>query len=197
MARRIRFHYDPLCPWAWQSSKWIREVEKARDVEVEWRLFSLWVTNDKPESLSDPEARGSAALRTLALVSKEEGNEAAGALYKAVGERVHDAKEEFTADLVRKSLVDVGLNESFVDRALTDKGTIDAVLADHKLAAEQAGAFGVPTIVLPSGKGIFGPVVSIASTGEEAGEMWDHVSWLAEREEFFELKRERDRNPGG
>lgn len=73
MATRVRFDFDPVCPWAWQSSKWIREVDKVRDIEVEWRLFSLQLINDKNEDpLSDGHVRGTRALRTTALVGERE-----------------------------------------------------------------------------------------------------------------------------
>src|SRR3989337_778547 len=110
MAATVRFHFDPRCPWAWESSKWIREVAGVRDIEIEWAFFSLQEQN-KPETcpLRDPEARGTAALRTLALVRRTEGNDGAGSLYEAIGERAHEQGEDLSIDLVRKSLEDVGL----------------------------------------------------------------------------------------
>lgn len=198
MTERIRFHFDPLCPWAWQSFKWIREVEAVRDIQIEWRLFSLYQVNDKSEKLRDPEAKGSSALRTLALLIRQRENAAVASLYRAIGERVHDGGDEFSNETVRKALVDVGLDEELVQEALDDDTTVDLVLADHNRAVDEVGCFGVPTIILPSGKGMFGPVVTVAPTGEEAGEMWDHVRWLIEHDEFFEIKRERgERRPGG
>ncbi len=197
MTERVRFHFDPLCPWAWETSKWIREVENVRDIDVQWRLFSLTLVNANGEDpLTDPEARGVSALRTLALVEREHGNEAADYLYRAIGERVHEGDEPLTTDVVRSALGDSGLDASLVDSALDDDSTAQEVRAQHEAAAADAGCFGVPTIVLESGQGIFGPVISRASQGEQAGELWDHVRWLAEQDGFFELKRERDRGPG-
>ncbi|MGH2734080.1 MAG: disulfide bond formation protein DsbA, partial [Actinomycetota bacterium] len=157
----------------------------------------LYEINDKAEKLRDPEERGSAALRTLALLIKQGDNSSVGDLYRTIGERVHDGGEEFTSETLRKALVDAGLDENLERDALGDESTIDLVLADHNRAVEEVGGFGVPTIILPSGEGIFGPVVTIAPTGEEAGELWDHVRWLTEHDDFFELKRERgERRPG-
>jgi 2-hydroxychromene-2-carboxylate isomerase len=197
MSETIRFHFDPLCPWAWQSSKWIREVERVRDIDVEWRLFSLQLINEgREDPLADVHALGTPALRTLAIVRREGGNDGVGHAYEALGNRVHERGEQLSPEVVAKSLADIGLDPSLVDRALEDDSTIAAVKAEHDAAVAQAGAFGVPTIVLSSGRGIFGPVISSAPTEEEAGEMWDRVAWLTEKDYFFELKRERDRSPG-
>ncbi len=197
MGERIRFHFDPACPWAWQSSKWLREVQRVRDVEIEWRLFSVAVVNqDSADPLADPTQKSSAALRALALVRRRAGNAAVGKLYETFGARVHEEGEEPYLDTVRKALSDVGLEAGLADRALRDPHTADEVRADHEQAVDDVGAFGVPTVVLPSGKGIFGPVLSLAPVGEEAGRLWDHVRWLIEKDGFFELKRARDRKPG-
>jgi 2-hydroxychromene-2-carboxylate isomerase len=198
MAATVRFHFDPRCPWAWESSKWIREVAGLRDIEVEWAFFSLQEQN-KPETspLRDPEARGTAALRTLALVRRTEGNDGAGSLYEAIGERAHERGEELSIDLVRKALEDVGLKPELVDEALRDDVTIKEVSEEHYAVASSVGCFGVPTIVLPTGEAMFGPVVSVAPTGEAAGELWDHFEWLTRQGYFFEMKRERgDTRPG-
>ncbi len=197
MGDRVRFHFDPLCPWAWQSSRWIREVEKVRDVEVEWRLFSLQIINaDKEDPLGDVHAKGTPALRTLALVRRQAGNASVDAVYRAIGARIHEADGDISPNVVRASLEDAGLEPSLVDDALADDSTMEDVRADHDSAASEVGAFGVPTIVLPSGEGIFGPVVATAPTGEAAGRLWDHVKALATTDGFFELKRSRDRKPG-
>jgi 2-hydroxychromene-2-carboxylate isomerase len=199
MADTIRFHFDPRCPWAWETSKWIREVARVRDVEIEWAFFSLQEHN-KPESspLRNPEVRGTPALRTLALVRRTEGNDATGSLYKAIGERVHERHEDFTVDLVRSALEDAGLKPELVDEALSDDVTIKEISEEHYAVASSVGCFGVPTIVLPTGEAIFGPVVAIAPTGEAAGELWDHFVWLTKQDYFFEMKRERgDTRPGG
>ena len=199
MPGTIRFHFDPSCPWAWETSKWIREVERVRDVEIDWAFFSLREQN-KPESdpLRDPDARGTVALRTLALVRRTEGNDATGSLYAAIGGRVHEQHEDFTIDLVRNALGDVGLDAGLVDEAMSDEVTVKEISEEHYAVASTVGCFGVPTIVLPSGEAIFGPVVSVAPTGEAAGELWDHFEWLTRQDYFFEMKRERgDTRPGG
>lgn len=192
---KIRFYFDPLCPWAWQCSRWIREVAKVRDVEVSWSLFSLqMIHEEKEDALTDLHERGTPALRALAAVRRSHGNEGVGRLYEAIGQRAHEGEgEELSPQLVEKALGDAGLDPSLMLKALHDESTIDDVRAEHEAVVSEVGAFGVPTIVLDGGGGIFGPVVSSAPEGEEAGELWDHVRWLTERGYFFELKRERDR----
>lgn len=197
MRKHIEFHFDPLCPWAWQSSKWMREVEKVRDVDVEWRLFSLKLINEgKEDPLADKHARGTPTLRTLALVKRERGNDAVGALYESFGKRVHEDREELAPEVLQKALIDADLDPEMVTRALEDDTTMQEVRDEHSAAVDSAGCFGVPTIVMDSGLGLFGPVIAVAPIGEAAGEMWDHFCYFAEHDGFFELKRERDRRPG-
>jgi 2-hydroxychromene-2-carboxylate isomerase len=195
----IQFYFDPLCPWAWQGAVWIREVSAVRQIEVEWRLFSLFLINEHHEEFGpDVRARMLSGLRVLALVRREQGNEAAGDLYRAMGQRLHEArpKPEMSPELLREALASCAMEPSVLDAALSDPSTEDEVVSEHEAVVERVGAFGVPTIVLPSGRGIFGPVKAVAPIGEDAGELWDHVRWLAEQEDFFELKRARDRKPG-
>jgi 2-hydroxychromene-2-carboxylate isomerase len=197
MTEKIRFHFDPGCPWAWQSAKWVREVATVRDIEVEWRLYSLALANNPNEDpLADAHAKGTAALRTLALVRQAAGNDGVGALYEAIGTRRHEQGEELNAETIRKSLVDAGFEEDLLERALADEGTLRTVISEHQTAVDEVGAFGVPTICLADGRGIFGPVVAVAPKGAEAGELWDHFRYFVSLDGFYEMKRTRDRKPG-
>jgi predicted DsbA family dithiol-disulfide isomerase len=197
VTERIRFYFDPTCPWAWQSARWMREVERVRDVRADWRLFSLRLVNESADDpLTDASAHSVPALRALALAGRECGNEAVADLYWAIGERIHDRDEELSVELIREALTAAGLDPATVDRALADPTTAEDVRGQHREAVESVQAFGVPTIILESGRGIFGPVVALAPAGEEAGRVWDHVRWLADFDGFFELKRERDRRAG-
>ncbi len=198
MRETIEFYFDPLCPWAWQGGVWIRQVEQVRDIRVEWRLFSLFLINEHREL--GPEVRDQmlSPLRVLALVRREGGNQAVGRAYRAIGERLHERKPkpEMTPALLRETLRAADLVPALLDRALADPSTEGEVIAEHEAIVERVGAFGVPTIVLPNGRGIFGPVKALAPLGEAAGELWDHVRWIADQEDFFELKRIRNRKPG-
>jgi 2-hydroxychromene-2-carboxylate isomerase len=191
MTESVAFHFDPACPWAWQSAVWMREVAAVRDVSIEWRLFSLKTINSPDEA-----APATPSLRTLALVRRDAGNDGVGRLYAALGARVHEAEEKPTTAVIGAALEDAGFDPSLVNRALEDASTADDVRADHDEAVTKVGAFGVPTIILASGRGIFGPVVTLAPRGEAAGELWDRVRYLIELDGFYELKRERDKRPG-
>jgi predicted DsbA family dithiol-disulfide isomerase len=199
MTETVRFHFDPTCPWAWQGARWIQQVRAVRDVEVSWRLFSLFLINEHHEEFG-PETRREMLfpLETLALARRAAGNEGVERLYGALGERLHEVqpRPEVTVDLMREALTAAGFDAGLVDRALVDGTAEDEVVREHDAVVKEVGAFGVPTIVLPSGKGIFGPVKAVAPSGEAAGELWDHVRWLAEQDDFFELKRIRTRRPG-
>ena len=117
-------------------------------------------------------------------------------MYDATGRIAHEEGRALDAAVIREGLQGAGLEAELLDRALADASTLREVEREHREVVEEVDAFGVPTIVLPSGKGVFGPVTAVAPEGEEAGELWDHVRWLAERDDFFELKRSRDRKPG-
>ena len=191
MTDSIDFYFDPLCPWAWRTSKWVRDLERAGTLSVDWRFFSLSVINEGSEDvMDDPNNAGSVGLRTLALLKTMDGNENAGNLYLAMGERSHEVPRRLTISLVQEALADMGAEVNLVEKAMGDPETREHVLRDHRTAVERVGAFGVPTIVLESGKGIFGPVIEDEGATEPA-ELWTHVRWLIEKEGFFELKRER------
>jgi hypothetical protein len=175
----------------------MREVEQVRDITIDWRVFSLQLIHEgKDDPLADLHLKGTPALRTLALARRRFGNEAVGRTYEAIGRRVHEGDEELDPEVVRRSLEDVGLDPGLVEQALQDDSTMDDVRAEHDAAVTEVGAFGVPTIVLGSGRGLFGPVIASAPGRDEAGELWDHVRFLIDVDGFYELKRDRDRDPG-
>jgi predicted DsbA family dithiol-disulfide isomerase len=192
MKEPIEFFYDPRCPWAWRTSKWVRELERDGIVSVDWRLFSLAVVNDgTEEGLDDVDDPGTAGLRTLAFVKAGFGNQKAGELYLAIGQRTHEVSRRLTTTVLQSAVGDAGLEATLIDHALAEAATKENVLRDHHAASQGVGAFGVPTIVLASGKGIFGPVVDDEGA-RDALELWTHVHWLIENAGFYELKRERD-----
>lgn len=197
MTERVRFHFDPGCPWAWQGSKWIREVARQKGIEIDWRLFSLALINDSDaDPLADEHAKSTVALRSLVLARRAAGNDGVGRVYAAMGSLTFERGERLSPEVAKAALEEAGFRPSIVDEAMKDASTMEDVHAEHLSAVEEVGCFGVPTIMLESGKGIFGPVVAHAPKGREAVELWERVHWLIERDGFFELKRERDRKPG-
>lgn len=197
MTETVRFHFDPRCPWAWQSSKWIREVAEVRGISVEWRLFSLQLINEEPgEEPAERHKRGAEAMRTLVLVRREAGPEAVGDVYRAIGDRIHEGDEDLGPDVVKDALADSGLDGELFDRALADDSTEAEVRREHEEIVGRVGAFGVPTLVFDSGMSMFGPVIAKPHGPERSAELFDHVKALTEIDGFFELKRSRDRRPG-
>jgi 2-hydroxychromene-2-carboxylate isomerase len=199
MTDTIRFHFDPLCPWAWQGARWIAEVRRVRDIDVTWGLFSLFLVNEHHDELDAGDRhRMLFPLRTLATARREQGNEGVERLYFGFGRALHEVQPRPEANdaFMRVVLEASGFDPALLDRALADPTTEREVEDEHASVVEAVHAFGVPTIILPSGRGIFGPVKAVAPEGEAAGELWDHVRWLTEQDDFFELKRIRNRKPG-
>jgi hypothetical protein len=193
---KVKFHFDPRCPWCYQTSRWIRRLEELGEVEADWGIFSLEVVN--LEAGKDPrqiDAVSGPALRTAIVIRDNFGSKAIGPFYAALGKRIWEtvppAEDQLVA--VRESLEEAGLDPSLVDKAMADESTWDAVLAEHNELIANTRSFGVPTIVLEGGEGlaIFGPVISEMPNDEDGVELWKHVSWLARYENFSELKRDR------
>src|SRR5207248_11294909 len=146
----IDFHFDPLCPLAWRTALWVREVRKVRPVDVTWRFFSLEAVNRKEGVEPDfQDGSGWAGLRTLALARRQGGNEAAEQVYLALGAAQHGRKESIKEpEGVRAALQHAGLDAAMVDAALADESTTQDVLADHEEAVRRYRPFGVPTIAI-------------------------------------------------
>lgn len=195
MTEHVRFHFDPLCPWCWQTSRWMRRLVELGRVQVEWGVFSLEVANSPDGAAAvEPTARGAQGLRTAVLVRDTVDNAAMGAFYEALGNRhFHDLQKYDTPDTFHGALRDAGLDPELYDRAMADIGTWHTVIAEHEQLVRETKAFGVPTIRLDGGSGpaIFGPVISQMPTDNDAVQLFEHVAWLARYENFGELKRER------
>lgn len=197
MTEHIRFHFDPICPWCYQTSRWLRHVARLGAAEVTWGLFSLEVQNagEEPEWLEAQHARSLLALRTGVAVREAAGSEGLGAFYGAIGWRVHRGGQALEdLDTVKGALDDAGLDASLVDVASGDQRYADAVVTEHRGLVESTRSFGVPTMVLDDGHGpaIFGPVISEPPVDDaETLDLFEHVVWLARYENFAELKRDR------
>jgi protein-disulfide isomerase-like protein with CxxC motif len=191
------FWFDPLCPWAWITSRWILEVEQVRDVEVRWHVMSLAMLNaDRDLDLEYMERMKLALgpVRVCIAAEKEKGSEVLGPLYTAIGSRRHVGGEELDRALLESALVDVGLPASLADAM--DVDTYDEALkASHDEGMEPVGTdVGTPTIHV-NGQAFFGPVVTPAPKGETAGSLWDAVLAVTAVPGFFELKRTRNERP--
>jgi 2-hydroxychromene-2-carboxylate isomerase len=187
------FWFDPLCPFAWITSRWMLEVEQVRDVQVRWRVMSLYYLNKDRDLSDDYQARVARGLpigRVLIATEQQVGAEALGPLYTALGVRIHHEKHDVGRELVVAALADAGLPAGLVE-AMDDPSYDDALRASHQEAMDRVGDdVGTPTIAF-NGSSFFGPVLSRIPRGEDAGRIWDGTIALAEFPYFFEIKRTR------
>ena len=194
---RAEFWFDPLCPWAWMTSRWMMEVERVRDIEVTWSVMSLSVLNEGrelPEGYRAMMDRGWGPVRVITAASLEYGDKVVKPLYDAMGELIHLKGEKDYAKVLVPALEEVGLDTSLAGFA--DSDAKDAVLrASHQRAMDLVGDdVGTPVIAV-NGEAFFGPVVSPAPKGEAAGRLWDGCVLVAGTPGFFELKRTRTLGP--
>jgi 2-hydroxychromene-2-carboxylate isomerase len=193
----LEIWFDPICPWAWLTSRWIVEVEKVRDVEVTWSVMSLAVLNEgrelSPEYLLMMDrARG--PVRVIVAAAREHGPTVIRALYDAMGSRIHPGGREDYLQVVSEALQEVGLPADLLRFATSDQ-VDDKVRASHDRAMALVGdEVGTPVIAM-AGSGFFGPVVTPAPKGEAAGRLWDGWVLMAGTPGFFELKKTRTQSP--
>ena len=187
------FWFDPLCPFAWITSRWMLEVEKVRDVRVNWRVMSLYFLNKDRDVSADYQARIAKGLpvgRVLMATEQKVGSEALLPLYTALGTRIHHEKQEVDRELVVDALAEAGVPSELVE-AMEDSSYDDALLASHSEAIDRVGDdVGTPTIAF-NGSAFFGPVISKIPRGDDAGRLWDGTVAVADFPYFYEIKRSR------
>jgi 2-hydroxychromene-2-carboxylate isomerase len=188
----VDFYFDPSCPWAWRTALWIQEVEKVRPIEVTWKFLSLAKINEEGDYARDSHAASHATFPLLARARERFGNDAVCRLYVALGQARHEHKESLgDPEVIERCLKEAGLDPAWRTEAASDPGMEERIMTEHQEALARHGAFGVPTISVAGKKGFFGPVINSVPEGEDAGELWDHVAWLAARDDVFEYKRSR------
>ena len=196
-----QFWFDPRCPWAWITSRWMLEVEKVRPVETEWRLMSLAYLNlvqHEGKGFSDDYLAGMqrawGPIRVCAAAAHEKGPAILGPLYTAIGTRFHNQARGSDPNVLAESLKEVGLPESLA--AAAESAEFDEeIKASHDEAFDVVGLDVGTPVIRVHGHTIFGPVITPAPKGEMAGRLWDGVSAVMGVPGFFELKRTRDRKP--
>jgi protein-disulfide isomerase-like protein with CxxC motif len=188
----VEFFFDPLCPWAYQASLWIREVRRLTGLEIAWRFFSLEEANLEPGKKHPWEREWSygwgpmrvgAYLRRQSMAHLDDW-------YLRIGRALHEEGKKMHRREVAEAIAEeAGYGANLVEEALSDPTTSTEVLQDHRRAVNDYGAFGVPTLVFPDGLAVFGPVVAPAPTGEDALRLWRlTVEWVR-FPHLYELKR--------
>ena len=192
------FWFDPLCPWAWITSRWMVEVEKVRPVQTVWHVMSLAQLNsgrdDLPEEYRERMKAAWGPVRVCAAAAQLQGDAVLGPLYTALGTRFHNQKLPRDRETMVEALIEVGLPGSLVDAAESTEYD-DLVKSSHQAGIDQVGIEVGTPIINVGGNAIFGPVVTPIPRGEAAGRLWDGVVLVTGTDGFFELKRSRTRRP--
>lgn len=187
------FWFDPLCPFAWITSRWILEVEQVRDIEVTWHVMSLAYLNQDRDISDDYRELlkpGWGPVRVLIAAEQRHGTGVLLPLYTAMGNRIHIDGRKIDRDLIAESVAEAGLEADLVD-AMDDSSYDEAVAKSHHQGMDQVGDdVGTPTIAV-NGSAFFGPVLSKIPRGEDAGRLWDGCVLVCEFPYFYELKRSR------
>ena len=196
------FWFDPLCPWAWMTSRWMLEVEDVRAVRVRWRVMSLAVLNegrDLPEEYIELMSKAWGPVRVVIAAQQQVGDDVVLPLYTAMGNRIHlEGRTDYDA-IIREALAEAGLPAALADVAMTTE-VDDELRISHQSGISLVGQdVGTPVVAFPGPDGepvaFFGPVVTPAPKGEVAGRLWDGCVLVAGTPGFFELKRSRDEEP--
>lgn len=195
--KSVEMWFDPICPWAWMTSRWLMEVERLRDLDVTWSVMSLAVLNEHREL--DTAYRSLMELawgpvRVIIAAAEVHGAGVIKPLYDAMGTRIHLGKRNDFDNLIREALVEVGLPESLASAA--HHKTHDAALRrSHKRGISLVGTDVGTPIISVEGVAFFGPVVTPSPKGEDAARLWDGCVLVASTPGFYELKRTRTQGP--
>ena len=204
MSSDLEFFFDPVCPWAWITSRWVREVQSLRDYSVEWRFISLrFLNEDKmdysamPDGYREIHHAGTHGLRVAALARETEGNDAVSAFYTALGTSLHNRGDRTmltdTPGHLAAVLDEAGLPTAWAD-AWDDESRDGLIRSETELALERTGKdVGTPILTFRPGAAnegsFFGPVISSIPRGDDAVKLWDAVETLATTSGMAELKR--------
>ncbi len=196
--QNVDLWFDPICPWAWMTSRWLLEVEKVRPVHTTFHVMSLSVLNEGRDLPTDYRAemdKGWQSARACIGVEQKHGQQALRDFYTELGTRYHLKKQaRGDIEVIREALHTLGLDESIADASDTDSYDEALRISHHEGMDPVGDDVGTPVIHI-KGKALFGPVISPAPKGEPAGRLFDGVALVTEYDGFYELKRTRTVGP--
>ena len=187
----VDFHFDVMCPWAYQTSLWIRDVRDQLGLTVNWRFFSLEEVNLRPGKKHPWEREWSYgwSLMRIGATLRRQSMELLDHWYAAAGKALHvDGNRPHDPEVARYLLDQIGVDPAIVDQSIADPTTHDEIKAEHQKVVD-AGGYGVPTMFFPDGQCLFGPVLLDPPRGEAARRLWSAVTAWIEFPHLYELQR--------